>query len=161
MLTITAAAIVLLIAGCQRSSFGPGASARLSGRVIAQSDVSGVRSQPITRGQVMLIPETRLVDVARAGGFDPSKQATMRTTSFRVTDAEIDALGASTVGIGADGRFMIDVASGGHLLCLVDVFPDDRGGASHWVRGCIRVKVRAGTNTAIVTFGIGGVGIEQ
>jgi hypothetical protein len=159
----TATIMLLLATGCQRplASSGKGASSRLSGQVIEKSDVSSIGSEPIAKGQVVLIPQARFVDLARVGAFDPTKQAIVRTTSFRMTNAEIAALEARTAAIGSDGRFAIELPSGRYVLCLIDIFPDDGGASPHWVRGCSQLDVRSVNSSVTVTFGIGGVGIER
>jgi hypothetical protein len=102
--------------------------ARVAGRAVSVSDVSGLEGSALTAGSVVLVPEGQAGAVAAMAGADWAKPGGLRHAGFSLDDASLAELEGTATPLDGSGRFSVDVAAARYLVCLADVFPDPSPG---------------------------------
>jgi hypothetical protein len=121
---------------------GKGVTSRISGRVIARSDVQTLADAPLAGVQVLAVSAESLRSLLIVAGLTEGAAESPGLLTLSVPDAPRDRYVAASSTSQPSGEYAIEIAPGIQFICLGRLDRGDPSPGTH-ISGCLQVDVPA------------------
>ena len=155
-IVVVIAALLLLSQTTNPAREGPDQTPfRITGRVVAVSDVATIPDLPLAKAMVVAVPADAFPALLAESAPLAAPTGELAFTAFRL---ECDGHERHEAPAAADGRYELALPPGEYVLCLANVRGRKAERPPFEVAGCVKVAGRPGQDVRLdIGFGEGGV----